>query len=191
MICGAGLFRPRRIMMIPAPTVAAPAPMRALFGSLGRAPAEDSDTLASWLPGPCARATGPALRSSSRRQRPSGRFHPPRHAAATSLDAERLASPTRRATIPYRPGVADRTATGCRAGTGEQTTQSGSHECGHLAKKGSRGYSEAYRVWLLLPPAVQARLEHDGPASARRVSNTSSRERQTCDRESTPFTSST
>ena len=33
MICGAALFRPRKIMTIPAPTAAAPAPMSALFGS--------------------------------------------------------------------------------------------------------------------------------------------------------------
>ena len=54
MICGAAEFRPRKIMMIPAPTAAAPAPMTGTFGS-------DTRQLfarypnARWLVGLCPR----------------------------------------------------------------------------------------------------------------------------------------
>ena len=92
----------------PAPTVAAPAPMRALFGSLAVVFTEDSDTLASWL---AVLALVPlALPSDHHRaanDRQDDSTHPytlPRLPWSRSGLLRRHVAQS----IPNRPGVADR-----------------------------------------------------------------------------------
>ena len=183
MICGAGLLRPRRIMMIPAPTAAAPAPMSALlFGSLVA-------TAKLLLPQPTSGRVLLTLPPDDHRtanDRQDDSTHPytlPRLPWSRSGLLRRHVAQR----VPYRPGVADGRPQDAEQAS-QQTTQSGSHECGHLAKKKPR--IQSVSCMAALPPAVQPAWSMT-VCHCSQVSSTSSRERQTCERESKPFTSST
>ena len=181
MICGAGLFRPRKIMMIPAPTTAAPAPISGTFGSFEAAVIYQS----FWQGGssgfvgdaPTIIITPPT----------TVRTMPPSHTPCRDfLEPKRLASQTRRA--EHRPMAqhGQSQATG-RTGHRPADTEAWISFGGSL-ENGSRGFHRVSSIALVAsdqPACIMTTRQ------CSHMSSTSSRERQTCERERSPFTSST
>ena len=144
----------------------------------------------SHLSGPSGKADRRTLsetrrRSSSRRPRSLGRCHQARHPAATS-EPERLASPTRRAEHPPMAPHGQSQATG-RTGHRPADTEAWISFGGSL-ENGSRGFHRVSSIALVAsdqPACIMTTRQ------CSHISSNSSRERHTCERERSPFTSST